>query len=890
MAVRGSAKDRSDRQEEASRVTRQNEVSNAARTRRKRAGRGEPTTEPDNEHGDVGPKSNGAQATRRKKRRVNSPSGGSAEADQAVRTRKAVDKSGRGGGRRNSGRTAADDLEKLETLANDRNLNETQRKIVQSAVQATRRKRTDCGSGRRGGRRVSSRSNDDAGILSGDDNDGHDSQEEEDDDEVLDVYDEQDTDDDTEQRHVPRQKRLDDDREESGSDGGGSDNDEDGVNGSGTEGGQRPICGVSDDEQEVSFTLGGGDKPVEGAPAGSGEQGAGGQDRGNTLGRSTTALISNNGKTMESSTNKFDESIILNVMSVVKKDIVTVVENTVSKAVEDAVKGQDMIRLLNERVTDHTSIVSTIASQSLVKQQSCSSRTKEIHKQICLLTHLFNDEFILHIISKCSVCYCLTRISSVYNFRVQQDMGIELLNILYFSKQPYETKREKFQSPIGEQFSKFRSGVLKSCFLAMQKNSFNTFPEVEEVINLSNSNDSSEQLAGRNEEEPLENQLRKHCKRPFWLKPGYVTADHCLAATRKTEIRMSSVDNTKDTSSQSYDNESCEGAESNDVAESSQSSKVSKVNRNGPINRDEIAIEAAEQLCRRITDVLHKSRETSKRQIFTDLLYLFTGWAQFTNVKVNQKNMGLRWAKEGVECLKYMDSLPVMKCIRLEERFLELGPTHEQVHIDNLKALHKVIKDHPELTLIADHDVVIDDGTKSKRNATVRRLSFHISLIEVAAKFLSSYTSLDCNSKVKYILGVDGQVVRLAVVFALGLRNLLEGAVADLNRTNSVLWADNVNPSSKRGKKPKVIRTTSPTSQAYKFANFDGLSVTSLMPSHTRQKETLVPLLLTLTQSEFDTKHDGPRQEHHGASTEVGNDDDGMMSTPDPNLGVSNFL
>ena len=174
---------------------------------------------------------------------------------------------------------------------------------------------------------------------------------------------------------------------------------------------------------------------------------------------------------------------------------------------------------------------------------------------------------------------------------------------------------------------------------------------------------------------------------------------------------------------------------------------------------------------------------------------MFTGWAQ-PNVEVDQRSLEITWLKPASHNIDYFNSIPTSKTFRLSELGRRPDSRRQQLDLDNLKRLESFIGEHPELTLVVEHDVLV--GAKH------RRLHRRINLIETTAKLVASYCTLESNSKCTNALGIHRNIFKIVFVLAVGLRRLMEKAISDLNRTRTVLWAGNSAVKGKRGKgRPK---------------------------------------------------------------------------------------
>jgi len=254
-------------------------------------------------------------------------------------------------------------------------------------------------------------------------------------------------------------------------------------------------------------------------------------------------------------------------------------------------------------------VFSTAASAMFIKQPTALPRMKEIHRKICLLPVLFNDNFMSKVMARC-ILGAVYKHCTNSTLQSLQDSGVELISVLFFSRQPDENWKEKFDTNIGRTFSRFRNGLLMSAFMGMQNNKFGTFSTQKFAFAPppdKSGTDNSVNSTGNDVVGPLH--------QPFWLRSGYVRTEHCLSAAAKFEKKGSS-DGTDLSQSQSVpDTDSMEPSEQSGVGKSK--SKIT-----GPITCDEIAIEASCSVYKIITSLLHRSRASSRSCLFQHVLYL----------------------------------------------------------------------------------------------------------------------------------------------------------------------------------------------------------------------------------------------------------------------------
>ena len=170
------------------------------------------------------------------------------------------------------------------------------------------------------------------------------------------------------------------------------------------------------------------------------------------------------------------------------------------------------------------------------------------------------------------------------------------------------------------------------------------------------------------------------------------------------------------------DNESSDTTDQGMGNDSSQSG-TRKPNRIGPLTRNEIANESASMLYRITTSMLSRSRNASKLQIFHDLSYLFVSWSNH-GCQVDQKSLSIAWEAPFTEDVDYIDCVARTKVLRHYEKRAMKRRELDQMDLDNISHLEVLISEHPELSLVIEHGVMV--------NGAVTRLRFRMSLIEVA--------------------------------------------------------------------------------------------------------------------------------------------------------------
>ena len=540
-----------------------------------------------------------------------------------------------------------------------------------------------------------------------------------------------------------------------------------------------------------------------------------------------------------------DESVLLRITGSLRQYITSAVSSSLDQVLKEIRSDREDMNKLRENVEGLTSIITTTASAMFIKNPSANPRTKEIRNKLCLLPPIFNYSIMLQIIPRVVIGFIVKHIKTGSALTDLELKGIQQYSILHFSKKPKENRKEKFGSEVGQIYSKYRCSLLMSSFLAMQNNSFKTFRADPNKLGAFDS-------INLDEESSTVGPSLIAMIQPFWLRPGYITSEHCLTAARKLESRSATEkgDDTQDSGESSQLESETRGDEqSTDMLESSQSSGKQKVSHTGPLTQDEIATEAAVMLYKIITATLTKSRNATKMQLFHDVLYIFTGWSQFTDI-VDQSTLNMRWEGQLEQEKDYTTNLPWTKVVRLQDRRSNMGQDEEKSDLENLTHLQSIIGKHPELSLLVNHNVLV--------NGTKKILRYRVSLIEVACRALSAYITNESAAKAQYALCADKRSLKAVVVFALGLRKLMEKAVLDSNELQSVPWQGNTYPTKNKRGRPKATEKNSRSDTSlvsqYNFECIDGFALGYLQPAPSKQKEVLSNMILNLTPEEYNDK------------------------------------
>lgn len=623
-----------------------------------------------------------------------------------------------------------------------------------------------------------------------------------------------------------------------------------------------PGTGESEDEQEVSFHDGaatsaansaaGMDSPVPEHPNSNFDDDRGTADLQHTAEERVDSRRDLNGTSVIGmpsglGSGAVDESVVVNTVQALKGYISSEMKSSLQQIVNEFRTDRDQINKLREHISELTELVTTTASAMFFKQTASQPRGKELQRKLCLLPAVFNDQLMLKILSRVVIGFLVNNVPSESPYAGIEAMGVQFFSTMYFSKKPNETKKEKFTSEVGKFYSKFRYSLLTTSILALQDNSFKTFRAESMLNGVRDPVESNE----AEESSTVGVASLSAMTQPFWLRPGYISGDHCLQAAEKQEKRGGDETGEDSQTGGELVSHASGDAESLDIPESSQSSGKQKGARTGPINRTEIAVEAASMVYKIITAILYRSRLASKTQLFHDVTYLFTGWSQH-GVSVQQTSLKMEWETPKQLDIDYIDNLPRTKIMHPNARHANIGQEVDKIDFENVTQLEKLISHHQEFSLVVQHSVMV--------TGTEQTLKYRINLIEIVSRLLASYVTLESAAKAKDALCSDKRCFKALIVMATGLRRLMEKAIIDLNASSVAPWSQNHINERKRGRPRRASTSTGlngytgAQNRKYVFENVNGMDLEQLLPSRSKQKEILSHMILTMTQEEYETR------------------------------------
>ena len=254
-------------------------------------------------------------------------------------------------------------------------------------------------------------------------------------------------------------------------------------------------------------------------------------------------------------------------------------------------------------------------------------------------------------------------------------------------------------------------------------------------------------------------------------------------------------------------------------------------------------------------------------QMFHDVFYIFTGWSQHQK-KIDQRSLKISWMESRSQCVQFLESIPLMREVKMQERYYSETIRSEEIHKYNLKLVSKLIDQHPEMTLVVSHEVTVDGH--------VKQIRFLTNVIEVSAKLVASFCTLDSNSRATDILCVHSRGLNVVMIIALALRAIISRTIEDTNRDGSVMWAGSVTKKRKGGRKGRGRSDTVDEAGQieYNYPKVHGIGIDEFLPPPSKQKDVLESMLLTLKVPEYERKHLRP-------GPQVGDNSDNITSRTD---------
>lgn len=552
-----------------------------------------------------------------------------------------------------------------------------------------------------------------------------------------------------------------------------------------------------------------------------------------------------------------DESVLVNVMKYFKADFTDILKQSVYDLSGKIDQQNRTIDKLKAELNELSSTLTMTASILFNKQFGVAPKSKHLQKKLCTLPALFNERLITVVMSRCYLGFYNQEIKKKYDSCTNvtitdvEDLGRILLSLLFFSKMPNERKREKYASQLGQLYSKLRHGVLLSAIMAMQDNAFDTFltPAEREAIGAvevvqQENNETSGSKCDNRHQTWLNGAKITH---PDWLAPKYICREHCDEAAARLEHRsIDDKDDSGQTNTMSEDgilNSSVCDDRLKKPGSSGYKPRQSKV---GEITRHEVACEAAGMVYRIITNILHRCRDAGKVQMFHDLLYLFTGWGTASN-SVDQKSLKMRWKSAGTINIDYVRNVKLMKEVKTQDKYKFCDHEFESTNKENNDTLRQFMFEHPELCLLAEHDVKVGGRT--------RRLRYRIYIIEVICKLLSAFSSIDSNSSATPALNVDKSVLKIVSVICIAFKAIVDRTLEDVSDRGVVMWA-NMKIGRTKTQQSRRVSAEDDGSSSYTFPQVDGVSLDMFQPSASRQKDILGPMCLNLKVPEFNMKNE----------------------------------
>lgn len=125
-----------------------------------------------------------------------------------------------------------------------------------------------------------------------------------------------------------------------------------------------------------------------------------------------------------------DESVVKNMLKEDKDFITDHFEVKVGRMVTEIKRERENTSKVRARVEELSPIITTSTANIFIKKPNAPPRLKEIHKKICLLPVLFNERFMLKVLSRSLIGSFLNMIEGDESYHDLQSRGLEMLAIL----------------------------------------------------------------------------------------------------------------------------------------------------------------------------------------------------------------------------------------------------------------------------------------------------------------------------------------------------------------------------------------------------------------------------------------------------------------------------
>lgn len=444
-------------------------------------------------------------------------------------------------------------------------------------------------------------------------------------------------------------------------------------------------------------------------------------------------------------------------------------------------------------------LVMTLHTLVASKKSTAANRTDRQRRLDCrtaILDCVVKDELVQNVLEKTLTGFLGKRMYGK-QFDDFPRMGALATKAMFFAMKPKD-RCSKYRTESGMLHSDFRLSFVQTLMRTLQYDKMGVF-------NHTTSGSSSQSTDAHSD-----TQLKIHF--PPWLKPGYVKKKHFV------EVR--------------------------DRRERIVPTQKSKRPKGDEIGKEDLCIHISEKVYKLVTAILHKCRDSAKHALFEDFAYLFCNWSTF-GAKVSQDTMEIRWAASRANPVDFED-IPAMEPMDFTSRMdvVTHADLERNVHKANGAKLTKMIRNHQNLLLIAEHDISIrvmeDSGAPGRKkvaeNLPVKRLTRPINLLDVACKLLSVYTGSGSNSLATTFVSCDPNSLRIAYVIAVQLRAMIDSLVVEYEKNGLTFMR---------------------TPAAYDRFAVNTLSLRELLPPTSKKKQLLNTNILVLTAEEYAKRNAG---------------------------------
>lgn len=416
-------------------------------------------------------------------------------------------------------------------------------------------------------------------------------------------------------------------------------------------------------------------------------------------------------------------------------------------------KAQVQTQTVNTKLrTEVAELRLMVATSDVLKKKNRSDRQEQLDASLVLFEVVFCDSLIQMAVETCTIGHVTTFLQDTS----ERDYGhraADAIRVMHFARQRKDTK-DRFNSNIGQCYSRFRRGVVLTTLKAAQDNILRTFRSRYDA-NDKNGDGPTDGTYTDSRRADVKPEL------PSWAQPGFVRFEHVERSRRG--IEEVNQHKTKKKPSDSV--------------------------------KDELSDHAADRLYSLIRSRFHACRDTARLGIFNEFGYIFADWSKTPlddgAVVVDQDTMKFEWFSEDTSGLNIdLKTVPVLRT-RMSTSWRTSDPLIKmsELESENQSILSTFLGRHQEMLLHVTHDVFVLRDKRGKRNegrsggsadgmefeenlGELKQIHRVFNLFDIACRYLASYTGFSQYRSPKHVLSSHPNSLRAVFGIAALLREI----------------------------------------------------------------------------------------------------------------------